>query len=151
MQWLVLILCLSVGCSPCARVVSSHQRDSIAVEVRPRVVEFRDTLCFEIEHCVERVVVAQDSSFLSNPYSFSVARILPSGELLHTLESPAQSIGMGHDVRVEVRDSIIYRTREETHVVEVERELTRWQQIQMRGFWMLSLLVMGFLFGKKWL
>lgn len=46
------------------------------------------------------------------------------------------------------RDSIVYRDRVNTEIVEVERELTWWQQTKMKGFWVL-LVVIVFVFRKN--
>ena len=51
---------------------------------------------------------------------------------------------------IEYRDSIVYRDREVEveKIVPVERELTWWQQTQIRGFWVAIIIILVLLRKK---
>lgn len=127
------------GCAPC-RHVATEVRDSVAVKIVPRQVVVCDTAWVEIAPSIQSVVVV-DSSYLENDYAQSEARILADGRLHHTLASRAQSLAAPVVSRVEVRDSVIYRQRVQTKILERERELTRWQRMRLDGFWILAAIV----------
>lgn len=46
------------------------------------------------------------------------------------------------------RDSVIYRNRTNSEILEVERKLTWWQQTKMHGFWVM-LALLAFVFRKN--
>ncbi|MFI3283259.1 MAG: hypothetical protein SNG10_07100 [Rikenellaceae bacterium] len=145
---LLLMLFLATGCSPC-REVALTRRDSVSIESRSRQVEIVDTLFAQIFPVEDRVTERSDSSYLENRYARSEAIILHSGELYHTLESIPQLIEVEYRKSVEVRDSVIYRDRSEVKVVEVERKLSWWQMLQIRGFWALVSLLGGGIVVRK--
>lgn len=137
MMGVMLLLC---NCGAPRSVVSGSS-DSVRVEIIERRVVLRDTITVEIPHEVERVRVMQDSSVLTNNFSKSEAIICTDGTLYHSLETLPSSLRWPIANEVEVRDSIVYRERVVTNVVEVERKLTTWQQIEITGFYILLLLV----------
>ncbi len=139
---LLLSTLLFVLCAPCRQIESTH-RDSLSIEIRPRTVTIRDTLLIEIPQSSQSITIHQDSSLLENQYSRSEAKILPSGELSHSLENLSQSLKKEFDMVVEVRDSIIYRKETEVKTIEVERELSMWQKLQIKGFWGLFSIIFG--------
>ncbi len=149
---IILISLLSsmfgVGCYPC-RNITTTQRDSTYVELQPRQIALYDTVHFDIISHTEKAVAHTDSSFLENPYATTTAIILPTGELHHTLESKPQTIAVEYRTEVEVRDSIIYKSRTETKIVEVEKRLTSWQRVQIRGFWLLVTMLSGAIFLRR--
>ncbi len=145
----ILLLVFMCSCAPTRNVITPSKRDSLVVEIRPRDVVIRDTVYVDIPASSEVAIVRQDSSFLSNKYAESEARILPSGELFHTLKSLAQRVSAPRDIVVELRDSIVYRDRVETKVVEVERQLSWWQECQIKGFRLLLVLLVGGLFVRR--
>ncbi len=145
----VLILSfLCVGCTA-QRVAVTSQRDSISVAVHQRDVLLRDTVTFEIEPHKQEFVGISDSSFLENPYATSQAVVRSDGTLHHTLESKAQSIEQSCEMSVEVRDSVVYRDRVRVEQVEVERELSWLEQLQIHGFRLLALLLGGGLLVRR--
>ncbi len=138
----LLLALLAIGCSPCREVMTS-QRDSLSVELRTRYVTAIDTLHFEIPRLSERVVVRSDSSLLESDFARSEAILRPNGELYHTLETTPHSIEQRHIYTHEVRDSIVYRDRVEVRTIEVERKLSWWQRLQIKGFWTCAALILG--------
>lgn len=138
---LLLVIILSLLCS-CAstKVVAAKQTDSLRVQIVERLVVVRDTVEVEIPKIVEKALVMQDTSYLSNQYARSEARIQPDGGLFHSLETIPQTITKEVEVAATVRDSIVYRDREIITTLEVPRELTAWQRFRLSGFWVLLLI-----------
>ncbi len=144
----ILLMVGVVSCSPCRQAISS-QRDSVSIELRPRSVIIRDTVYFDIPEIKEMAISLEDSSLLVNTYARSEAIIRPNGELFHTLESLPHTFEAERELHVEVRDSVVYRNYTEIRTVEVERQLSWWQELQIRGFWALTALLSGGLVVRK--
>lgn len=144
------ILLAPFACSP-ARNVSSSLSDSVRIEVCERTVFVRDTVWREFPTISEAVTVRADSSHLENRYAVSDARINFDGSLYHHLSTKPQREAIPIDRPVEYRDSIVYRDRtaEKIITVEVERDLTWWQQTQMRGFWLLLAIFVAMIGWRK--
>ncbi len=139
----ISVVCCTIagGCSPCLPLATTS-RDSTVVEIRPRLVTIRDTVWLEVPHTLEREVVKCDSSMLANQYAQSEAIILSDGSLRHTLESIAQSVEHPVEYDVVLRDSVVYRDRVLVERVELPRDLSEWQKIQIYGFWILLLILL---------
>lgn len=134
---------LLAGCA--AKRVATHdvQRDSVVVR---EVVEYVvDTVEVSIPLISEAVTTRDTISHLENAFAFSDAMV--SGGLLHHSLSTKPQL---REVEIKTprlrRDSIIYRHLNITNTVEVERDLTFFQQLQMRGFWVLISIFSLFLF-----
>ena len=97
---------------------------------------------------IVRETVRDTISHLETSFAASDARINPDGSLFHSLANKPQKRPEPIEKDVIYRDSIIYRDRVNTEIVEVERKLTWWQQTKMRGFWLL-LVVVVFIFRKN--
>jgi hypothetical protein len=92
---------------------------------------------------IERQTVRDTTSHLETSYAVSDALITPDGALFHSLANKPQKKPIPTEKEVIYRDSMIYRDRVNTDIVEVERKLTWWQQTQMKGFWIvLAVLVL---------
>lgn len=137
----ILILFISILCSGCGSLCNHRAvlSDSVRVEIVERRVLISDTVRVEIPLIEERVTVMQDSSLLENRYAVSEAIICSDGTLFHSLETIAQDIYTPIKHEVEVRDSIVFRERVVTKLVE--RELTSWQKFQISGFYLLFVLL----------
>lgn len=137
----VYVMILAVLLSGCAarRIVGVTSQDSVRVEVVERVEYVTDTIKVAIPY--EREAVTRDtSSHLANAYAVSDAAILPDGRLFHSLETIPQLRPLSFKKPILRRDSIVYRNFYREEVVEVERDLTWWQETQIRAFWaMLSI------------
>lgn len=128
-----LVVCLLSGCAA-RRIVGVASQDSVRVEVVERVEYVTDTI--EVAIPYEREAVTRDtSSHLANAYAMSDAAILPDGRLFHSLETIPQLRPLSFKKPVHRRDSIVYRNFYREEVVEVERDLTWWQETQIRAFW----------------
>lgn len=138
-----LALALLFSCASLRHVAPAKVADSVRIEIVRREEVVTDTIYVEIPFQKESVI-RPDSSFLVNDYAQSEARILGSGELYHSLETLAQQIQEPISMSVEVCDSVIFRQRTVTHIVERERELTPWQRFQIKCFYYLVAIFMIF-------
>lgn len=144
---LIILLAVMTACCPCRHLTTST-RDSVRVETIIRTERVPDTVFVEVPVERERQTVRDTTSHLETSFAVSDARINPDGSLFHSLENKPQSRPVPTEKEVIYRDSIIYRDRTTTDIVEVERKLTWWQQTKMRGFWVL-LVVLAFVFRKN--
>ncbi len=132
----VYAMILAVLLSGCAarRVAGVTSQDSVRVEVVERVEYITDTI--EVAIPYERESVVRDTtSHLENAYAKSDAAILPDGRLSHSLETIPQLRPFSFEKPILRRDSIVYRNFYREEVVEVERDLSWWQETQIRAFW----------------
>ena len=145
----IILLIAASACCP-ARHLSTSVSDSTRVEVRWRTEYIRDTVRIAIPAQSEKVTTREDSSHLENDYAESDARINPDGSLFPSLDTKPQQKPVPIDRPVEYRDSIVYRDRkvDVEKIVEVERDLSWWQQTQMKGFWVLAAVIV-FMLRKK--
>lgn len=146
----MLLAACSLGYLPgCAakRIGQASTQDSVRVEVRERVEYITDTIKVAIPY--EREVATRDtSSHLENAYAMSDAAILPDGRLFHTLETRPQLRSFTIQKPVLRRDSVVYRNFYREVEVEVKAELTKLQQFQINGFWLMLLLFLIILFFR---
>lgn len=146
----ILCIILLVGmtaCCPCRHLTTST-RDSVRVETVVRTERVPDTVFIEVPVERERQTVRDTTSHLETSFAISDARINPDGALFHSLENKPQNRPVPTEKEVIYQDKIMYRDRTKIEIVEVERNLTWWQQTKMRGFWIL-LAVVVFLFRKN--
>ena len=141
---MVLIVC--VGCCPCKQLATGTT-DSTRVEIRERIVKVRDTVVVELPAERVEVITPDTTSTVQTSLATSTATV-SGGVLTHSIENKQGSIRKPTEARVEVRDSIIYRNRQTTEIVEVERELTWWQQAQIKGFRVLALIALALVVWK---
>ena len=128
-----LVACLLSGCAA-RRVAGVTSQDSVRIEVVERVEYITDTI--EVAIPYERESVVRDTtSHLENAYAKSDAAILPDGRLSHSLETIPQLRPFSFEKPILRRDSIVYRNFYREEVMEVERDLTWWQETQIRAFW----------------
>ena len=107
-----------------------------------------DTILWEIPTESTRQTVRDTVSLLETSLAISEARITPRGELFHSLANKSKTKQIPVENKIVYRDSMIYRDRVNTEIVEVERKLTWWQQTQMKGFWV-ALAVIVLMFRKN--
>lgn len=122
------------GCCPCRHLTTST-RDSVRVETVIRTERVPDTVFVEVPVEATRQTVRDTTSHLETSFAVSDARILADGSLFHSLENKAQKRPVSIEKELVYRDSVVYRDRTDTKIVEVARPLTWWQQTQIRGFW----------------
>lgn len=147
MKKLVLFAVLLTACCPCRHLTKST-RDSVRIETIVRTERIPDTVLIEVPAERERQTVRDTVSRLETSFAVSDARIEPDGALFHSLENKPQKRPVPTEKQIIYRDSVIYRDRTNSEIVEVERRLTWWQQTKMRGFWVL-LAVLTVLLRRK--
>ncbi len=135
------IVAMFAGCCP-YRHLTTTTHDSVRVETVVRTERVPDTVLVEVPIEVVRQTVRDTTSHLETTFAVSDARILADGSLSHSLENKAQKRPVSIEKEVVYRDSIVYRDRTDTKLVEVARPLTWWQQTQIRGFWMMVLILL---------
>lgn len=134
---ILLAVMLAVACCPCRKASVPTVRDSVRVETVVRTEYVRDTVLVEVPVEEKEQTVRDTTSHLETTFAESDAAIMPDGALHHTLRNKPQQHPAEVETKVVYRDSVIYRDRIKTERVEVERELTWWQQTRLRGFWLL--------------
>lgn len=130
---LLLAIMVCVGCGP-ARVVTEYQRDSVIVNVRDSVF-LRDTVVM-VQIPAEsgaNVLPDTDTSFLQTSLAESRA-FVKNGLLHHTLRNRSEmllpvTVQYVDRARTERTESIV--TRKDVERIEVEKELSRWQNFVM--------------------
>lgn len=136
---LLATLLATFSCCPC-RHLATATADSTRVEVRERIVKVRDTVVVELPAERVEIITPDTTSTVQTSVAISTATV-SGGVLTHSIENKQTTIRKPTEVRVEVRDSIIYRDKQTTKIVEVERELTWWQRFRLDGFWALLAVV----------
>ena len=120
--------------------------DSTRVEVRTETVTVHDTAYVELPVIVERVQTTDTTSTLENTYAKSEATV-SAGILHHSLETKPVKVPVEVEKQIVYRDSLVYKDRVETQIVEVERQLTWWQKTKMKlGIAFLILIVIAILY-----
>ena len=144
---LILILAAVTACCPCRHLTTSTA-DSVRVETIVRTEYIPDTVLVEVPVESERQTVRDTTSHLETSFAVSDARINADGSLSHSLANKPQKRPIPTEKEVIYRDSIVYRDRVNTEIVEVERKLTWWQQTKMKGFWIALAIIVG-VYRKK--
>lgn len=142
---ILLAAIMAIGCCPCRKASVPAVRDSVRVETQIRTEYVRDTVLVELPAEEKAQTVRDTTSHLETTFAESDAAITPDGALYHTLRNKPQQRPVPAETKVVYRDSIIYRDRIKTERVEVERDLTWWQQTRLRGFWVLLAVVVWLL------
>lgn len=131
---MVLVALVTLSCAT-NRVLSSHiEQDSVSVEVRERIEYIRDTVEVAIPAISESVATRDTVSHLENAYAVSRASIA-DGILHHSLMTIPQIQRIPIRTASIMRDSIVFRNFYRDITTEVERELTWWQEMQIKSFW----------------
>ncbi len=145
--WLYILagsLIYIVVCSLLASCKSAREsvEDSVRTEIRYREVVRTDTAYVTLPLQVAERVTRDTVSRLETDYAWSVAMVDSEG-LHHTLstkEIPVAVRVLSKDV---ARDSIVYKDKIRTEIMEVARPLTWWQKTQMYGFRLCMVILCG--------
>ena len=138
------ILLPSCGVLKGFRGPSANAKDSTRVEIHTAYIERVDTIFVRIPYEVVRNVTLDTLSVIETSVAKSEA-LVSSGRLFHSLETNYEKeLPVPVTVKTEVRDSIIYRDREVKVEVPVitEKELTLWQEVRMKWWWIPWLIVL---------
>lgn len=134
-EWLTILFVLALlltGCAP--KVIEKVTvRDSIVTKIEERLI--RDTVPFGIPVEVEKIVTKDTASHLENTFAVSDA-IVSGGFLTHTLRTIPQVIPV--PVEIPVADTTTTHIQIKEVPVEVEKELTWWQNFRLKAFWWLA-------------
>lgn len=130
---LILLAVALTSCAP-AKILTESQRDSVIVHVRDSVF-VRDTVVMAAVPAESgaNILPDTDTSFLSTSLAESRA-FIENGQLRHTLRNRSEKLlpvkvqYIDH-VRSEKTDALSWRQIVQT--VEVEKELSKWQQFVM--------------------
>ena len=141
----ILAMLTAFACCPC-RHLATGTTDSVRVEVRERIVKVRDTVKVYLPDDRVDNITSDTTSRIETSAAVSTATV-SDGKLHHALWNKQQPIGVAVDMNFKVDDITKERITKIREVVEVPRNLTWWQQTQMRGFWAL-LLVVGLFVSK---
>ena len=145
---LYLAVCsLFVACSA-PRVIQDYQRDSVVYIVKDSTI-FKDSVVLvEIPTERERLVAAAtDTSHLETSVAWSEA-FVANGKLFHTLQNKDALLPVKITIPEKVHSeqsekALIYK---QTEIVEVEKELSKWQNfIQALGYCVLIACVLWIL------
>ena len=119
-----------------AAIAATEQLDSLRIEVRTETIHVTDTVYIEIPAQVEERTTRDSTSLLENDYATSLAMINTDGTLYHDLKTKARRQAVEVPKTVERTDSIVYRyvQVQQTVPVEVEKQLTAWQQFRLKYF-----------------
>lgn len=142
-------LLLFSSCRTGRQVVVVEARDSVRVEERVREIKVTDTLFVEVPMQKESTTVRDSMSHLENDYAISDARIMIDGSLYHSLETKHRIDTLTQELYVQVRDTTIYREKVIPQIVTVEKGLSDWQKIQIRGFWIFLILTSVYIIIRK--
>lgn len=148
MTFAVALLLFS-SCRTGRQIVVVEGKDSIRIEERVREIKVTDTLFVEVPMQKESTTVRDSMSHLENDYAISDARIMADGSLYHSLETKHRTDTLTQELSVQAKDSIIYREKVIPQVVTVEKGLSDWQKIQIRGFWIFLILTSVYIIIRK--
>lgn len=140
---IVSMLAIVSGCGPAKKVMET-QKDSVAVVIRDSTI-FRDSIIYvKVEAEKDSVVLPDtDTSRLSTRYAESEAYV-SKGQLHHSLRNKSEALipvetKIPVTIHFESRASI--KDRHAAEIVEVEKQLSRWQRFIMAlGYGALGLL-----------
>ena len=146
----ILFIIIAAAMSSCCttRRLATSSKDSVRVEIRTRTEYVHDTIIREIPAISEAITTRDTASHLENFYAKSDARINPDGTLFHSLATKPQKEPIPIEKPIQYRDSIVYRDKVEKEIVEVERNLSWWEKTQMKGFWVLVIII-AFVYRRK--
>lgn len=128
--------------------LTTTQQDSTHTEIREKVVFIPDTVLVEIPSQITERTTRDTTSHLENDYATSDARVNSDGSLYHNLKTKPQKKPVPVETPVIRKDSIVYRDRAVKELVPIERELSKWQKTQMRGFWVVLVVLVVYVFRK---
>lgn len=147
---LLCCLLLIVGCGP-VKMVTESQRDSVIVHVVDSVI-LRDTVIMvEVPQESDKAQMAgTDTSYLQTSLAESWAYV-DDGQLYHSLRNKSEmllpvKVQYIDRARIEKYEQIAWRHMVET--VEVEKELSKWQNFIMTLGYGLLIVAAGWLVWK---
>ena len=146
MKHFILVL-FSALCVACATPRQVAQSEKIITETRIETVYETDTVYLEVPKIVEKVVTKDTVSVLENEFAKSAASV-SDGLLAHSLETKPVQKPVEVQTKIFYRDSVIFKDVVVYETVEIEKELTGWQNFKMKmGGWFLGILIILIVFA----
>ena len=130
-----LAVCSLISACGAPKVIQDYQRDSVVLIVKDSLVLKDSIVLVEIPTERERLVVAAtDTSVLETSVARSEAYVA-EGKLHHTLTNKEALIPIKVTIPEKVHTELREKALVHRQVIEVEKELSRWQNfIQLLGY-----------------
>ena len=142
---LIVAVVAMVSCGP-ARVVQDYQKDSVVTVIKDTTI-FRDSIIYvKVEAEKESAIIPDtDTSRLSTRYAESEAYV-SGGQLHHSLRNRSEAlipIETKIPITIHFESNSSIRDKRTVEVVEVEKQLSRWQRfIQALGYGVLIAVIL---------
>ena len=142
---LAIAAVMIVSCGP-AKVVQDYQSDSVVTVIKDTTI-FRDSIIYvKVEAEKESAIIPDtDTSRLSTRYAESEAYV-SGGQLHHTLRNRSEAlipIETKIPITIHFESNSSIRDKRTVEVVEVEKQLSRWQRfIQALGYGVLIAVIL---------
>ena len=142
---LAIAAVIIVSCGP-ARVVQDYQKDSVVTVIKDTTI-FRDSIIYvRVEADKESAIIPDtDTSRLSTRYAESEAYV-KDGQLHHSLRNRSEAlipIETKIPITIHFESNSSIRDKRTVEVVEVEKQLSRWQRfIQALGYGVLIAVIL---------
>ena len=142
---LAIAAVIIVSCGP-ARVVQDYQKDSVVTVIKDTTI-FRDSIIYvRVEADKESAINPDtDTSRLSTRYAESEAYV-SGGQLHHSLRNRSEAlipIETKIPITIHFESNSSIRDKRTVEVVEVEKQLSRWQRfIQALGYGVLIAVIL---------
>ena len=142
---LAIAAVIIVSCGP-ARVVQDYQKDSVVTVIKDTTI-FRDSIIYvKVEAEKESAIIPDtDTSRLSTRYAESEAYV-SGGQLHHSLRNRSEAlipIETKIPITIHFESNSSIRDKRTVEVVEVEKQLSRWQRfIQALGYGVLIAVIL---------
>lgn len=139
-----VLLLPSCGILKGFRGPSANTKDSTRVEIHTAYIERVDTIFVRIPYEIVRNVTLDTLSVIETSVAKSEA-LVTAGRLHHSMETNYEKeLPVPVTTKTIVKDTVIYRDREvKTEVpVVTEKELTLWQEVKMKWWWIPWLIVL---------
>ena len=142
---LAIAAVIIVSCGP-ARVVQDYQKDSVVTVIKDTTI-FRDSIIYvRVEADKESAIIPDtDTSRLSTRYAESEAYV-KNGQLHHSLRNRSEAlipIETKIPITIHFESNSSIRDKRTVEVVEVEKQLSRWQRfIQALGYGVLIAVIL---------
>ena len=147
MKNFITLVLFSAMCVACATARQAAPSEKIITETRVETVFHTDTVFLEVPRIVEKIVTKDTVSVLENEYAKSEASV-SDGLLAHSLETKPVQQPVEVQTKIVYRDSVVFKDVVVYETVEVEKELTGWQNFKMKmGGWFLGILIILIVFA----
>ena len=143
----LICMLVLVGCSAPKQVSHDYQRDSVNIVT---MITYKDSIIYHhIEQETDKAIVPDtDTSRLSTTYAESEAYV-KSGKLHHTLRNKSEAvIPLKIQIPVQYVNETKINAKNVREIVEVEKQLSKWQQFIMTFGYIAFGAIIGWLLMK---